>query len=116
MLFNRSTIFRAAWADARQVHANFTRNARIFGPAPSLQSCFSKALREAWATAKIAAAKAQAQQAARAAVAALPAAERARLAAAAAEAITFLDYSDSPSTTIAARRAQLTAKLAALTA
>ena len=85
MLFNRSTIFRAAWADARAVHANFTRNARIFGPAPSLQSCFSKALREAWATAK----------------------------AAAHDALVRLDFSDAPLAVIASRRAALNAQLAA---
>lgn len=113
MLFNRSTIFRAAWADAREVHANFTRNARVFGPAPSLASCFSKALREACATAKAAAAKAKAKQAARAAVAALPAAERARLAAAAHDALARLDFSDAPLAVIASRRAALNAQLAA---
>lgn len=114
MLFNRSTIFRQAWTDAREVHANFTRNARVFGPAPSLQSCFSKALRAAWATAKAAAAKAKAKQAARAAVSALPIAERARLAAAAHDALARLAFSDAPLAVIASRRAALTAQLAAL--
>lgn len=114
MKINRSTIFHQAWANARTVHANFRRNARLFGPAPSLRSCFRKALREAWATAKAEAAAAQATQAARAAAAALPPVERTRLAAAAQDALARLDFSDAPLAAIASRRAALNAQLATL--
>lgn len=104
MLFNRSTIFRQAWANARTIHANFRRNAGLFGPAPSLRSCFSKALREVWATAKAEAA----------AAAALPPVERTRLAAAAHDALARLAFSDAPLAAIASRRAALNAQLATL--
>ncbi|MCY1705858.1 hypothetical protein [Pannonibacter sp. SL95] len=113
MNFNRSTIFRQAWANARTIHANFRRNERLFGPAPSLRSCFSKALREAWATAKAEAAAAQATQAARTAAAALPPVERTRLAAAAQDALARLVFSDAPMAAIASRRDALNAQLAA---
>jgi len=59
MTFSRSEIFKSAWANADEVHANFVRNQRRFGTPKPLRACFSQALREAWVDACRAAARAR---------------------------------------------------------
>jgi len=58
-MFNRSEIFKTAWTNAREIHANFLRNRHLFGTPKPLRLLFAQALSEAWAAARNVAAKAR---------------------------------------------------------